>query len=248
MNVFQWVIILSVTLLLSSPVHSGLIRVSPVKLILDSQFKHNIINVINEGDEPIQTEIKAFEWTQDEEGKDQYTETKDLIFFPKILKLEKGESRIVRAGIKTPAISSEKTYRLFIKEMTKPTKNLQGSQVQFAVQFGVPIFVKPVKEDIKGKIEKVAQGNGKLKIDVRNTGNVHFRIESILIKGSNSKGKESFSKEISGWYLLAGVMRSHETIISQEVCQDTEKFDVEVKTDQFMLNEELDVIKTLCLP
>jgi len=54
--------------------------------------------------------MKAFEWTQDSEGKDKYTETQDILFFPKIMVSEKKEERILRAGIRMPAVTKEKTY------------------------------------------------------------------------------------------------------------------------------------------
>lgn len=242
------ILLASVFTFYSSIAFSGELRVTPVKLFFDQQFKNGIITVINEGDEPIQVEIKAAEWTQDAGGKDQYNPTKELIFFPKILKLEKGEQRAVRAGIKSAAISQEKTYRLFIKELPKANPKTQGTQITFAVQFAIPIFVKPIKEEIKGKIESITQGTGKLKIDVQNTGNSHFRIESIQVKGFDKKGIENFSKEIGGWYLLAGVRRTFETMLTQEVCLDTAKVAVEVKSEQLILHDKMDVINTLCLP
>lgn len=240
--------ILSAILFLPTPALSGVIRVTPVTMEFDKDFKNGMVWVINEGEEPIQIEIRATEWKQDQEGKDVYEETKDIIFFPKIMKIEKGEQRAVRAGIKSPAISSEKTYRLFIKEMGEATKKTQGSQVRFAMQFGVPIFVKPVKKEIKGEITNFAHGNEGLKVDVRNTGNTHFIIKSVRIKGMDSNGAETFSEELSGWYLLAGAARSYQAPLAREDCLDTAKFAVEVKTDQLILHEELDAIKTLCLP
>ena len=236
------------TILYSSIVFAGELRVTPVTLIFDKQFKNGIITVINEGTESIQVEIKAAEWTQDSSGKDQYKDTTDLIFFPKILTIEKGENRAVRAGIKTPAISSEKTYRLFIKELPKATKEIQGAQVRFAMQFAVPIFVKPVKEEIKGEVINLKLGNGQFAFDVRNSGNSHFRIDTIVVKGLDATGAETYSKELNGWYLLPGAMRTYSTPISQENCQDASKFVVEVKSDQLSLHGQLDVIKTLCLP
>jgi len=237
-----------VSLLFPSTAFSGDLRVTPVKLFFDQQFKNGIITVINEGDEPIQVEIKASEWTQDAEGKDQYNQTEDIIFFPKVLKIEKGEQRAVRAGMKSAAVSQEKTYRLFIKELPKATPETQGTQIRFAVQFALPIFVKPVKEEMKGEINSITQETGKLKIDVHNAGNTHFRIESVQVKGFDRKGVENFSKEIAGWYVLAGVTRTFETMIAQEVCLDTAKVSVEVKSEQLMLHDEMDIINTLCLP
>jgi len=242
------ILLASVFAFFPSTAFSGELRVTPVKLIFDQQFKNGIITVINEGDEPIQVEIKAVEWTQNAEGKDQYIQTEDIIFFPKVLKLDKGEQRAVRAGIKSAPISKEKTYRLFIKELPKATPETQGTQIRFAVQFALPIFAKPVKEEIKGEIKSITHETGKLKIDVHNTGNAHFRIESIQVKGLDSKGMESFSKDITGWYLLAGVTRTFETTIAQEVCLDTAKVSVEVKSEPLMLHDEMDIIKTLCLP
>lgn len=64
-------------------------RVTPVKLYLGKDAKSGAITVTNDGDEKINFQIEAFEWTQDAEGKDKYTETDDIIFFPKIMALEK---------------------------------------------------------------------------------------------------------------------------------------------------------------
>ena len=248
MRLLFLILLASVSMFFPSTAFSGDLRVTPVKLFFDQQFKNGIITVINEGDEPIQVEIKASEWKQDANGKDQYNPTEDIIFFPKILKMEKGEQRAVRAGVKSAAVSQEKTYRLFIKELPKATPENQGTQIRFALQFAVPIFVKPVKEEIKGKINSMTQEAGKLKIDVHNTGNSHFRVESVQVKGFDKKGVENFSKEIAGWYVLAGVRRTFETMIAQEVCLDTAKVSVEVKSEQLMLHDEMDIINTLCLP
>lgn len=241
--------ILSAILFVPFPALSSVIRVTPVTMVLDKDFKNGMLWVMNEGDEPIQIEVRAMKWTQDKEGKDVYKDTKDLIFFPKNMKIGKGEQRSIRAGIKSSAIFSEQTYRLFIKEMAEAPKGTRGSEVRFAIQFGVPIFVKPIKrEELKGEITNFAHGNGGIKVDVHNTGNVHFIIKSVRIKGVDSNGAETFSENLSGWYLLAGAARSYRTPFTQEDCLATAKFTVVVTTDQLILHEELDAIKTLCLP
>ncbi len=125
-------------------------RVSPIRLELDRKVKSGVLSVINEGGEKLLVQIRAFEWTQDEEGKDQYAETADLVFFPKIMTLEKGEERMIRTGIRVPAAGREKTYRLFIEEIPEPRKGGEGTNVTVAIRFGVPIFVKPIKDENKG--------------------------------------------------------------------------------------------------
>jgi fimbrial chaperone protein len=161
--------------------------------------------------------------------------------------LDKSEEKILRAGIKIPATAKEKTYRLFIEEIPEP-KKAEGVNVAIAIRFGVPIFVKPLKEEVKGEIEKVDLSKGILNALVKNIGNSHFVINSVDIKGKNVKGEETFSKELSGWYLLNGVSRRYTIIIPQEVCKALSRLDIEVKTDRFKLNGKLDVDQAMCVP
>jgi fimbrial chaperone protein len=217
-------------------------------LTFNGNTKSGVINIKNDEDKKLQVQMKAFEWTQDEKGQDQYVESNDILFFPKIMEIEKKDQRILRAGIKGTGGQKEKTYRLFIQEIPDAATKSDETQIRVAIRFGVPIFVKPQKEEIRGKIEKVALGEGLLQTVIRNTGNSHFIIQSILIKGTDREGKETFSKELSGWYLLAGSARSYQTPLTQEVCRDTARFHVDVKTTEFTLDDRLDVDKSLCLP
>jgi len=235
-------------ILISPPVSfSAEWRVTPIRLDLGKGAKSGVITVINEGEGKLHVQMKAYEWTQDAEGKDQYAETNDIIFFPKIMVFEKKEERILRAGIKMPAITKEKTYRLFIEEIPGP-KKAEGVQVAIAIRFGVPIFVKPLKEEAKGEIEKIEMSKGNLNIIVKNTGNVHFIIKSIILKGKTPKEEEKLSRELSGWYLLSGASRLYTTSIPEEICNDLKKIDIQVKTDKFTLEGKLDVDKALCIP
>jgi fimbrial chaperone protein len=241
-----FVVLLSVSIPASFAL-CGDFRVTPIRLEFDRVNKSGIITVINEGEEKLSVQMKAFEWTQDAEGKDQYTETNDLIFFPRLMAIEKNEERIIRAGIKIPAISREKTYRLFIEEIPSPQK-AEGVNVAITIRFGVPIFSKPIKEDIKGQIEKIELSKGLLNTNLVNKGNAHFMINSIEIRGKNDKNEAIFSKELSGWYLLNGASRVYATPIPQEVCKDLSKIEVDVKANRLNLNGKLDVDQAMCLP
>jgi len=233
--------------LIPSIAFSGEFRVTPIRLDFDRRTKSGVITIVNEGGDKLNVQMRAFEWSQDAEGKDQYTETNDIVFFPRIMSLDRKEEKILRAGIKIPATAREKTYRLFIEEIPGPKKG-EGVNVAIAIRFGVPIFVKPLKEELKGEIEKVDLSRGVLSVLIKNKGNTHFIIHSIDVKGKNVKGEETFSKELSGWYLLSGVSRLYTTTIPQEVCETLSKLDIEVKTDRFKLNGKLDVNQAMCIP
>jgi len=234
-------------LIIPSIALSGEFRVTPIRLDFERGTKSGVVTIVNEGGDKLSAQMKAFEWSQNADGKDQYTETNDIIFFPRIMSLEKNEEKILRAGIKIPATTREKTYRLFIEEIPGPQK-AEGVNVAIAIRFGVPIFVKPLKEEVNGEIEKMELSKGIFNAFVRNKGNTHFIINSINIKGKNAKGEETFSKELSGWYLLSGVSRLYTTSIPQEACKELLKLDIEVKTDRFNLNGKLDVDQGMCLP
>jgi fimbrial chaperone protein len=226
---------------------SGEFRVTPIRLDFDRAAKSGVITVINEGEEELHVQMRAFEWSQDAEGKDQYVETQEIIFFPRMMTVDKKEKRILRAGIRIPAGAREKTYRLFIEEIPGPRKG-EGVNVAIAIRFGVPIFVKPFEEAAKGEIENIELSKGLVNVRVKNTGNLHFTIGSVDIKGKNSKGEEIFSKELSGWYLLSNVSRTYSASVPEESCQDIAALEIVVKTNRFDMTGNLDVVQEMCLP
>jgi len=231
--------------LLPASVWAGNWRVTPIRLELGRQAKSGVITVISESKERLQLQMKAFEWTQNAEGQDRYEETGDLVFFPKMMIFEKDEERILRAGIKVPATKREKTYRLYLEEVPGPRK-AEGVNVAIAIRFGVPIFVAPLKEEPRGEIAKVAMAKGTVEAEVRNPGNVHFVIRSVTVKGKNAKEEEIFSRELSGWYLLAGASRTYATEVPAEICPDLAMVDVTVATDRFPLAGHLDADTAMC--
>lgn len=224
---------------------SGDWRVTPVRLELGRQAKSGVVTVINDSADRLQLQMKAFEWTQDAEGKDRYAETGDLVFFPKMMIFEKAEERILRAGIKVPATTREKTYRLFLEEIPGPRKD-EGVAVSISIRFGVPIFVSPLREDPKGEVARIAMAKGKVETEVLNSGNIHFIIRSVTVKGKNGKGAEIFSRELPGWYLLAGASRTYATEVPAEACPDLAAVDVEIASDRFPLRGHLDAGPAMC--
>lgn len=222
-------------------------RVSPIRLDLGREAKTGVLKVMNDAEERLQLQVAAYEWTQDTEGKDRYEESGDLVYYPKIMTLGGKEERILRAGIRVPATGQEKAYRLFIEEIPQPRKPA-GASVAIAVRFGVPIFVKPLKEEPKAEIGPVAMDNGTVSARVRNAGNAHFVIRAVVVTGKNSGGESIFSREINGWYLLPGASRSYAATIPPDVCPGVATVDVEVRTDKSTVAGRLDADRSMCPP
>ena len=222
-------------------------HVSPIRLELGPQAKTGSVKVTNDGEDPMQLQMKAMEWTQDAEGKDQYEETQNLVFFPKIMELKGKEERVIRTGIRVPAGKTEKSYRLFIEEIPVPGKP-RGTSVAIAIRFGLPIFVRPVREEDKGEIGTLGLERGTIRTEVRNRGNVHFAIRSVVVKGIDAGGKPVFEKELSGWYLLAGASRRYSLEVPEDECKRVATFEVSVKTDRFPLEASVSGDPSRCGP
>lgn len=236
---------LLVALLFPAVVQAGEWRVTPIRLDLGKDARSGAVTVINESENRLQVQVNAMEWTQDSEGKDRYEETGEILFFPRLMLLEKKEEKILRAGIKVPAIEKEKAYRLFIEEIPG-AGNGQGANVAVSIRFGLPIFVHPRKEEARGEAGPVAMSGGTVRIPVRNSGNVHFVVQSVHVAGKDGAGKEIFSRELSGWYLLAGASRLYTTSVPPEVCGSLKTIGIEVRTDKFPLRGQLIADPSMC--
>ncbi len=218
----------------SSVSYAGEWRVTPIRLFFDRGARSGIVNVQNDSDATMNFQVKAMAWIQDSEGKDQYVETNDLVFFPKILMIPSKEERVIRIGVKGLSGAKEKTYRLFVEEMSPPRKSerTEGATVSVNVRFAIPLFVSPIKEEAAGKLLKTELHKGTLNATLQNTGNVHFRLNALEIRGKNAKGEETFTKKIDGWYLLNGTLRTFAAQIPADECSKTETIDVEGTTDR----------------
>jgi fimbrial chaperone protein len=224
--------------------HAGSFGVSPIRLDFDRSAKTGVITVSNDDEIRLSFQLKLFEWTQDAEGKDQYVENGDLIFFPQIMTLEPKEKRLVRVGTKSPAPQIERTYRLFIEEIPEVGEvPAQGTQVAVKLRFGVPIFVAPIKAEMSGAIEDAKLSKGEVQLRVRNTGNQHFRFEAISVKaGSASIG------EVQGWYLLPGAARAYSIKVDKDACAKSGKLEISLNGDGLVMKRELDATPVLCRP
>ena len=229
-------------LLFSSNVFSAF-SISPIRIFFDGSSKTNIVNVKNVSEEEIMLEMKTVLW----ENRDDFSPTKDIIFFPKILVLKKGEEKIVRIGHRIPETQTEKTYRMFIKQLPKITER-QGSTVNIIMQMGVPIFIQPSTFSPEGTIEKVAFSEGNLNVFIENHGNVHFFVKSINVSGTDDSGADVFSANQAGWYVLAGNSGEFTMAMDREVCLNTKNLQVVIETDRLSMNRTFDISNETCTP
>jgi fimbrial chaperone protein len=226
--------------------HAGEFSVNPIRVDINATARSGAIGVRNEGKDKLSFQLQGMEWTQDNEGKDQYAPTRELIYFPKILTVESGEEGLVRVGMNAAVVKSEKTFRLFIEELPGPTAAAakaegKSAQINVLIRFGAPVFVAPVQPVDSAEIPSMELAKGVLSLTLRNTGNRHQLIEGIQLKGTDAQGAEVYALTIADRYLLAGVTKPFSTSIPADQCAKLARLTVEIKTDRLALARSLDV-------
>jgi fimbrial chaperone protein len=236
-------------LLSGAPARAGEFSVSPIRLELDARVKSGAITLRNEDKARLSFQMQAVEWTQDADGKDQYTETRDLIFFPRILSIEPGEKGLVRVGVKAAVVPSEKTYRLFLEQLPPPPAEAgtgSGARLNVLMRFGAPIFVAPLKAQDSAEFTRLELARGALALAVKNTGNRHQMVQGIKLRGDDAQGKEVFALTLADRYLLAGTSKAYSAAIPAEACARMAALTVDLKTDKLTLSQKLDIAHGMC--
>jgi fimbrial chaperone protein len=234
------------------PVHvfPGTFRAIPVRLSLDDNSKTTVLKIVNEGDEKVTIQLDAKGWQQDETGKDVYEETQDIVFFPRIVQIEKGKERVIRIGYTGKPDTTEKTYRLIMQEL--PVEKAGEMRLRLTLTLTIPIFVKPKKEIQEWSAEEAGLSEESLKVKVSNSGNSHIIVSRIKASGLDESGSEVFSRDEAGWYTLAGRSKIFSISVPHEECLKARtirvKAALEAAQDKEKVGREfaLDVKKEMC--
>ena len=114
------------------------------------------------------------------------------------------------------------------------------------VNFGVPIFSRPVGVTPGGEITSLVMQQGQLAIGVRNSGNVHIQLQQLAVTGTAASGEEIFRHELKGWYLLAGSARTHAVEIPPEVCAQLQRITVTFAGDGLTRERSVEAQAAAC--
>jgi fimbrial chaperone protein len=220
--------------------------IQPVRIELNDKTRLGKLTIRNVSENDLSVQVKAYEWNQNEKAEDVYQETQDIIVFPKIMTIAKGEERFIRLGTNVQSGLKEKTYRVYIEEIPSNASDKEGTNIRLFMKVGIPLFLKSSAPQDKAEIDTVSMNEGKIRIKVRNSGNTHFIVTGINVSGQNNSGQESFNRDISGWYLLSGSEKVYETDIPQDCCAAISNFNIELKASKIVVKKQLRVDKSMC--
>jgi fimbrial chaperone protein len=193
------------SLLVIGPAFAGSIAVNPVRVTLSATQTTGALVVRNSGAEPSVVQLQIVSWSQ-QDGKDVYVPTKDLLGTPPIFTVPPGGSQTVRVGLRQRTdTQSEGSYRLIMQEVPPPPKpEFRGLQV--ALRLSVPIFVAPaVKPSATLAWHANLTSQGDLKIAAANTGNMHVQV--LRFKLASSGAELSTTTPAEAAYVLPGQRR-----------------------------------------
>ena len=186
-------VISSLILFSSGAMASGL-QVSPISLSLQARENASGLTLSNTADTMINAQVRVYQWSQDEKG-DQLTPSRGLLASPPMIKLNSGESQLIRIiRAKAPpqgAGAVEDSYRILVNEL--PAQSLEKkSGLQFALSYSLPVFVQPVgvvKTSPQLQWHYSLQADDKqIKLRVSNSGNGHAQLArmSMIDSAGNS--------------------------------------------------------------
>lgn len=226
-------------------------KVTPIQVLLSAQTSSALLTLANESPDTLRFQLSAFAWNQSRKGEVELSPTEDVVFYPSLLTLKPGEERKVRVGTKAVVGPIEKTYRIFFEELPPIEKEDAApgaSQVRFLTRMGIPIFVKPTSSLVKGGVEAIQLEHGRLSFEVSNVGSVHFAMQKVRVTGSDVSSRQTFEKELAGWYVLAGGSREFTLELSAAECGETKQIQIKVETDRLTFEKSAALPAGACGP
>jgi fimbrial chaperone protein len=193
------------------------LQVAPVRVVLTALHPIAAMTVGNSEDSEIAVQAEVFEWSQ-QNGKDVYKATQDVLVNPAIFRLAGGSDQIVRVGLRIPGDSVEHSYRIFLQQLPRDqslpnegvngAKRASGASLQTLLRIGVPIFVPPLfaTHEMQWRLTTndfppTPNSGRSYVLGMKNEGTEHVQLTRIVVR--NEQGVEITQKSLSQ-YVLAG--------------------------------------------
>lgn len=166
---------------------AGSFQVSPVSATLTRGQPVGVLTVRNTGAEAAVIQLEAKAWSQPD-GKDQYVPASDLLATPPIFTIAPGATQVIRVGSRRPPDTTERAYRLFLREVPPPPKP-GFSGLRMNLQISLPVFVQQDVEaapQLEWHADQTAAGQ--TRIHLTNHGQTHARLSRFKLSAA-SDGK-----------------------------------------------------------
>lgn len=175
------------------------LQIAPVSVSVSYPAQAAKIDLANLGKEKIDTQVRAYRWTQ-KGGEDVLEPASDIAVSPPQASIGAGDQQVVRiVQLGKPLAGVEASYRLAIDELPTKSATAEGaSNVSFIVRYSVPAFF--ASDDAHPHVNWSVQSQpGMLVIRAVNDGSRHIRVSRL--RATISGKMYSFGDGLNGYVL-----------------------------------------------
>jgi P pilus assembly chaperone PapD len=171
--------------------------ITPVAIELNDQTKVNSITYTNDSKFEVLVQPSQMLWTQ-ENGKDKYTQTSDLLIVPAFVKIPAGQKQIFRVTRRDKNEAEPKAYRLILEDVSEDVSDAltenQSSVIRFKFNHNLPVYFYPksVKKS-SYKIPSISLCDQKIGTErqaclrIQNEELMHVKVDDFIIKVQNQQ-------------------------------------------------------------
>lgn len=195
---------------------AGSFQVSPVSATLSRGQPVSALTVRNTGAAAAVIQLETMAWSQPN-GKDRYVPTPDILATPPIFTIAPGGTQVIRVGSRRPPDTTERAYRLFLREVPPPPKP-GFSGLRMNLQISLPVFVQQdvaATPQLEWQAEKTAAGETRIR--VTNRGQTHARLSGFKL--SAASGNKPLPMEDHVVYVLPGA--THDWLLNAMIVPGT---------------------------
>lgn len=192
------------------------LKVTPIPIVITNGAKSTMVELSNEGSQPLRVQANPFDWNQGVNGEDSLTPSTEILVFPSLVTIPPGQTKKVRIGTQGNYDPTEKSFRVIFAELpsNESSANEQQEVVKVVAHVSVPIFVRAPGSAAALKLESVSVAKDRVKFEVRNTGAAHTVVDKVRLEFKGEGGRVLSSDEVAGWYVLPGKKRPFDVPLS----------------------------------
>lgn len=127
-------------LLTVAPALAQALTVMPVTIELAPRQMATTLTVFDRGDTETSFQVRAFAWSQNDEGADRLAATDELLVSPPLGTIPAGGSQIIRLVLRRPPAGREASYRVLLDQIPPPPA---PGTVRVALRLSIPVFAEP---------------------------------------------------------------------------------------------------------
>lgn len=185
------------------------LRISPTTIEFQSTQNSQTLSVFNESSESTTLQARVFKWTQDH-GKDVLVPTSEVVVSPPVTSLAATSSYNYRiVNLDTTPVKDEKSYRLILDEIPKPTDSRKISQgLTVLMRISLPVFISNPSSQLK-LAWKIEQREDKHVLTIMNQGGLRSLLTDVKLVDTTAQKEYPLQVSTVNGYVLAGSEKSY---------------------------------------